>query len=100
MPSLPIPRQFKIYSIPQTALLKIGNSFKTVCGERLHFRGSIIDETKTVISNRITSLETSIARMEARLKIKRKSISPTAIHNARPVEHRSVTGQSDQFIIQ
>ncbi|MDO8140160.1 MAG: flagellar filament capping protein FliD [Candidatus Brocadiales bacterium] len=32
--------------------------------------GSIIDETKKAISTRVTSLETSIARMETRLKIK------------------------------
>ena len=33
-------------------------------------RGSIIDETKNVISNRITDIETRITRMEARLKLK------------------------------
>ncbi|MBI2471671.1 MAG: flagellar filament capping protein FliD [Planctomycetes bacterium] len=32
--------------------------------------GSIIDETKNVISTRVTSLENSIARMETRLKIR------------------------------
>ena len=33
-------------------------------------RGSIIDETKSAISQRVTNLETSIARMETRLKMK------------------------------
>src|SRR3989339_527169 len=33
-------------------------------------RGSIIDETKNVISNRITDIDSRITRMEARLKIK------------------------------
>ena len=33
-------------------------------------RGSIIDETKNAISQRVTNLETSIARMETRLKMK------------------------------
>jgi len=33
-------------------------------------RGSIIDETKTVISNRITDIETRTTRLEARLKLK------------------------------
>ncbi|MBM2834162.1 MAG: Flagellar hook-associated protein 2, partial [Candidatus Brocadiaceae bacterium] len=33
-------------------------------------RGSIIDETKNVMSNRITDIETRITRMEARLKLK------------------------------
>ena len=32
--------------------------------------GSIIDETKNVLSKRVTSIETSIARMETRLKIR------------------------------
>ncbi|MDO8744494.1 MAG: flagellar filament capping protein FliD [Candidatus Brocadiaceae bacterium] len=33
-------------------------------------RGSIIDETKSVISNRITDIETRTTRLEARLKLK------------------------------
>src|SRR3990167_6592868 len=33
-------------------------------------RGSIIDETKNAISQRVTNIETSIARMETRLKMK------------------------------
>jgi len=35
-------------------------------------RGSIIDETKNVISNRITDIDSRITRMEARLKIKER----------------------------
>ncbi|MEK7776696.1 MAG: flagellar filament capping protein FliD, partial [Planctomycetota bacterium] len=54
---------------------KIENLLKPYVESSSATRGSIIDETKSVLSSRVTSLDDRIKRMEERMAIKQRQYS-------------------------